>query len=430
MVEPAAPGTLPVGVGPGTVLLLALWIGLIAGFLDLGLLVVNRRLINRDFYRLGGDFTWIIPAGVTILVLVPAIVIALIARISGGAIRLGAAVVGALLHRVPRRVRQASPGTMGGAAHMRRARHAIRPDGTAPPGGVHAARAPLGPAARRNSGDDHAGHDRRTCLVGASCGVGLASLARRRPERAADRLGYGAGQQPEPLRLRTSDHAQPGTAWPAAECDSTWRSRSSSWTLPSHASMFTGRWPHELGVDWKSPLRDDVPTLAEYLSSHGYETAGFAANLDYCSRETGLARGMVHYEDFPIDVYDAFSRYVALGHRIEVSSWAFLLDRLVEKCFGRWYDLVPRLEGACEERRGRGSGVPGLARAAARPRPPLLCLPELQRRPQSLRGSRPIDPGLRSPARVQPGPADPRSLELARQGQTLIPRCSDGRRCL
>ena len=93
----------------------------------------------------------------------------------------------------------------------------------------------------------------------------------------------------------------------------------SSWTLPSHASLFTGRWPHELGVDWKSPLRDDVPTLAEYLASQGYDTAGFAANLDYCSRETGLARGFAHYEDFPIDVYDVFTRYVALGHRIEIS---------------------------------------------------------------------------------------------------------------
>ena len=116
----------------------------------------------------------------------------------------------------------------------------------------------------------------------------------------------------------------------------------SSWTLPSHAGMFTGRWPHELGVGWKSPLRDDVPTLAEYLSSHGYDTAGFAANLDYCSRETGLGRGMMHYEDFPIDIYDVFSRYVALGHRIEVSSWAFLMDGLVERCFGHWYDMVPR----------------------------------------------------------------------------------------
>jgi hypothetical protein len=66
----------------------------------------------------------------------------------------------------------------------------------------------------------------------------------------------------------------------------------SSWTLPSHASLFTGRWPHELGVDWSSPLRADVPTLAEYLGSRGYDTAGFVANLDYCSRETGSAWGI------------------------------------------------------------------------------------------------------------------------------------------
>ena len=116
----------------------------------------------------------------------------------------------------------------------------------------------------------------------------------------------------------------------------------SSWTLPSHASMFTGRWPHELGVGWKTPVRDGVPTLAGYLASHGYDTAGFVANLDYCSRETGLARGFAHYEDFPLSVFDTFTRYIALGRRIDVSSWASTIDSLVEKHTGRWYDLIPR----------------------------------------------------------------------------------------
>ena len=101
----------------------------------------------------------------------------------------------------------------------------------------------------------------------------------------------------------------------------------SSWTLPAHASMFTGRWPHELDVDWKSPMRDDVPTLAGYLAAHGYDTAGFVANLDYCNRETGLARGFAHYEDFPIELYDVFARYVGTGQpdrhrRLAVRSWA------------------------------------------------------------------------------------------------------------
>ena len=30
----------------------------------------------------------------------------------------------------------------------------------------------------------------------------------------------------------------------------------SSWTLPSHATMFTGRWMHELSVGWLNPLDD------------------------------------------------------------------------------------------------------------------------------------------------------------------------------
>jgi arylsulfatase A-like enzyme len=116
----------------------------------------------------------------------------------------------------------------------------------------------------------------------------------------------------------------------------------SSWTLPSHASIFTGRLPHDLGADWKAPVRDGVPTLAEFLAAHGYDTAGFVANLDYCARETGLARGFAHYEDFPLSVFDAFTRYVALSRRIDVSSWVSYLDSLVEKLTGRWYDLILR----------------------------------------------------------------------------------------
>jgi arylsulfatase A-like enzyme len=117
----------------------------------------------------------------------------------------------------------------------------------------------------------------------------------------------------------------------------------SCWTLPAHASLFTGRWPHELGVDWKSPLRDDVPTLAGYLAAHGYDTAGFAANLDYCTRESGLARGFAHYEDFPSDLYEVFARYVALGNRLEISDWAGVVGRVLEKCSGRSFEtLMPR----------------------------------------------------------------------------------------
>jgi arylsulfatase A-like enzyme len=73
-----------------------------------------------------------------------------------------------------------------------------------------------------------------------------------------------------------------------------------SWTLPSHATMFTGRWPHELSADWLTPLDRAHPTLAELLSSEGYASAGFVANTTYTSYESGLGRGFGHYQDYPV----------------------------------------------------------------------------------------------------------------------------------
>ena len=73
------------------------------------------------------------------------------------------------------------------------------------------------------------------------------------------------------------------------------------WTLPSHASMFTGRWPHELDASWRTPLGTKFPTLAEYLGWRGYATAGFVANVEYCSSEFGLDRGFTHYEDYAFE---------------------------------------------------------------------------------------------------------------------------------
>jgi arylsulfatase A-like enzyme len=72
----------------------------------------------------------------------------------------------------------------------------------------------------------------------------------------------------------------------------------SSWTLPSHASLFTGRFPHELSADFQAPLDGAFPTLAEVLGNQGYRTAGFVANPYYTSEETGLARGFDVWQDY------------------------------------------------------------------------------------------------------------------------------------
>jgi arylsulfatase A-like enzyme len=73
------------------------------------------------------------------------------------------------------------------------------------------------------------------------------------------------------------------------------------WTLPSHASIMTGRWMHELSTDWMVPLDATYPTLAEVLGRRGYRTGGFVANTDYTSAEVGLDRGFGRYEDYTLD---------------------------------------------------------------------------------------------------------------------------------
>ena len=87
------------------------------------------------------------------------------------------------------------------------------------------------------------------------------------------------------------------------------------WTLPSHASMMTGRWPHELSTGINRPLDRTHRTLAESLAARGYATGGFVANVTYCGVETGLDRGFDHFEDHPLSIADVLWT-TALGQRL------------------------------------------------------------------------------------------------------------------
>ena len=82
----------------------------------------------------------------------------------------------------------------------------------------------------------------------------------------------------------------------------------SPWTLGSHASMLTGRYPHEHGVDHEVALDHRYPTLPEIFDEHGYRTGGFSANLSYFTRPTGLARGFLHFDDYFYSAGDMFFR--------------------------------------------------------------------------------------------------------------------------
>jgi arylsulfatase A-like enzyme len=74
------------------------------------------------------------------------------------------------------------------------------------------------------------------------------------------------------------------------------------WTLPSHASMFTGQLPEVLSTSWRRPLDKTYPTIAESFRDHGYATGGFVANPFYTSIESGLNRGFDVYRDTDVSL--------------------------------------------------------------------------------------------------------------------------------
>jgi arylsulfatase A-like enzyme len=113
------------------------------------------------------------------------------------------------------------------------------------------------------------------------------------------------------------------------------------WTLPSHASMFTGRWPWQVPLGPEQALDARAPTLAGYLSRHGYATAGFVANTYNCSRENGLNRGFGHYEDFVLTPMEAL-RSSALGWLIcrRVTLVVDRLSAVVGRDLSRSFDVM------------------------------------------------------------------------------------------
>lgn len=126
----------------------------------------------------------------------------------------------------------------------------------------------------------------------------------------------------------------------------------SPWTLPSHAGMFSGLYPHELEAGFKTPLENTPRTIAESLAELGYATAGFVANRRYGSAEFGLDRGFTRYVDYRVspaqilisssiwrrilwhprlqealDYYDLYGRAYAATINRELLAWIDETDR-------------------------------------------------------------------------------------------------------
>ncbi len=99
------------------------------------------------------------------------------------------------------------------------------------------------------------------------------------------------------------------------------------WTLPSHATLFTGLYPSELSTGWNTPLDSVPPTLAERFAERGYATGGFVANFRYTSHEYGLARGFQIYRDYALTP-SQFVGSTMVGRRV-IGAWNAARHRYV-----------------------------------------------------------------------------------------------------
>ena len=71
----------------------------------------------------------------------------------------------------------------------------------------------------------------------------------------------------------------------------------SVWTLPTHASMFSGLFPLQHGaITSETKLSPDLLTIAEHLAAHGYRTGAITEGA-FVSRTYGLDQGFAWFEE-------------------------------------------------------------------------------------------------------------------------------------
>jgi arylsulfatase A-like enzyme len=122
----------------------------------------------------------------------------------------------------------------------------------------------------------------------------------------------------------------------------------SSWTLPSHASLLTGRYLHEHGAGLNYYNGRD-PNIAQALLAEGYRTGAFSANTYFFCRTVGFGAGFLHFEDYFGSWADMashtfygheFFRFVSgpLGYQESIGRKQ---AQAVNREFFRWVDRTP-----------------------------------------------------------------------------------------
>jgi len=145
----------------------------------------------------------------------------------------------------------------------------------------------------------------------------------------------------------------------------------SSWSLPSHVSLLTGRYSFEHGVDnvkpqpwfgWASSRLGPYLTLGEALERRGYRTGAFSANRIYFSSDLGFGQSFAHFEDYFHSIPDMFARTV-LG-RVFVRRYMYRSENSKVKRFLRRLGLTSFMDHDDEGAAGYGGPYALRKRAA------------------------------------------------------------------
>jgi arylsulfatase A-like enzyme len=300
-----------------SILVLSAWGGLLAGLLEVGTIVLRKQVFDPDrFYRMSRHFLWLIPLSNLVIFLALGLIgcgIILVWPRQGRRLLpcvLGASMLlPALLVAFPRIYSLALLIVgLGLAAQcvaiVERRRRGFRRFVTVSFPAAIAIVTIMGASLLLVDHRKQARERAHTLPPAGSPNVLLIVL----DTVAAGHLGlYGYDRATCPALVEAAEHA---IRFDSARA-------TSSWTLPSHASMFTGRWVHELSAGWFTPLDQRRPTLAEFLGGRGYATAGFVANTYYCATDSGLARGFNWYQDYVFPELTAFKTAVLVDRAIE-----------------------------------------------------------------------------------------------------------------
>ena len=107
---------------------------------------------------------------------------------------------------------------------------------------------------------------------------------------------------------------------------------SSSWTVPSLMSIFTGLPPSLHQATYKTRFGPGITTLADELHGQGYQTVGYASN-PFAKTANGFALGFDDYTEF-----DGLMAEMSSGHKQRPPIWEVRSSSTVTRLASKWLD--------------------------------------------------------------------------------------------